>query len=131
MEALNRSSSTDLDAANAQEVNEHLYIMTEAPAQERASEHVQLVDTLQIKKTASVDLQVGTHTTRFILDSGATCNTMCTSEYKKMKNKHPLSPSTVDVFTWSAKQPVVNMGKFMEMLTYNGTYVGEEVHVLR
>ncbi|KAJ1092572.1 hypothetical protein NDU88_005682 [Pleurodeles waltl] len=79
MEAHKCSSTADSDDANALKANERLYLMTDSPAQERAPKHVQLVDKQQIKKTTTVDLQVQSHTTHFILYSGATCNIMYVS----------------------------------------------------
>ncbi|KAJ1103878.1 hypothetical protein NDU88_001299 [Pleurodeles waltl] len=79
MEARNLCSYSESDADNAREANESLYLLRDAPSQE----HVQLVDKRQIKKTAMVDLQFGSHTTRFVLDSEVTCNIMCVSEYEK------------------------------------------------
>ncbi|KAJ1171187.1 hypothetical protein NDU88_003057 [Pleurodeles waltl] len=131
VEARNRSSSTDSGADSTREANKHLYLMLDAQAQERTSEHVQLVDKRQIKKMMMVELQVRYRTTQFVLNSRATCNIMCMSEYKKMKSKPPLSSSTVDMFMWGVRQPVVNMGKFVETVTYNETSIQEEVHVLQ
>ncbi|KAJ1174709.1 hypothetical protein NDU88_000002 [Pleurodeles waltl] len=47
-----------------------------------------------------------------------------------MKHKPPQLPPTVDVFTWGAKRPTVNVGKFTKTLMYNDISVREEVHVL-
>ncbi|KAJ1120939.1 hypothetical protein NDU88_009086 [Pleurodeles waltl] len=114
-----------------QGTNERLYLMSNIPTQESTAQHVEVVDKRQIKKTATVDIQVGSHSMRFVLDSGATCNIMCVSEYEKMIHKPLLLPSSVVVLTWGARQPVLNMGKFVETLTYNNMSVQEEVHVLR
>ncbi|KAJ1134665.1 hypothetical protein NDU88_001116 [Pleurodeles waltl] len=63
VEAQNRSSSADSDAASSCDTNERLYLMSDILMQERTSEHVQLVDKQQIKKTATVEIQVGSHIT--------------------------------------------------------------------
>ncbi|KAJ1203720.1 hypothetical protein NDU88_007501 [Pleurodeles waltl] len=96
----------------------------------RTTEHVQLVDKWQIHKTAAVEIQIRSHVTRFVLDSGATCNIMCVSEYEKMKLKPRFMPSTIDMFTCEVRQLVGNMGNFVEPFTYNNMSVKEDVHVL-
>ncbi|KAJ1101312.1 hypothetical protein NDU88_006382 [Pleurodeles waltl] len=99
VEAQHCSSSANSDAASTYDTIECLYLMSDVRMQERTYEHVQLVDKRQIKKMAIVEIQVRSHITRFMLDSGATCNIVCVSEYEKMKHKPSLLSSNVDVFT--------------------------------
>ncbi|KAJ1155986.1 hypothetical protein NDU88_008711 [Pleurodeles waltl] len=80
MDTCNCSSSTDSDATSVREGNERLNLMIGGAATARQSEHIQLVNKKDIKKTATVDLRVGSHAARFVLDSGATCIFLCASE---------------------------------------------------
>ncbi|KAJ1148314.1 hypothetical protein NDU88_001151 [Pleurodeles waltl] len=57
VEAYNRSSSIDSDAASTHGANERLYLMLDAPACKLTPEHIQLVDKRQRKKIAMVELQ--------------------------------------------------------------------------
>ena len=68
---------------------------------------------------------------RFVLDSGATCNIMCASEYEKRKPKPDLSMSRVNLYHWGANTPVANLGKFPATLTYHDSSLREEIHVLK
>ncbi|KAJ1123456.1 hypothetical protein NDU88_001925 [Pleurodeles waltl] len=131
METHNLSSFTGSDAAITHDTKECLYLMSDVESQESMSEHIQLVNKQQKKKTAMAEIQVGSHATQFIFDSGAPCNIMCGSKYEKMKHKPSLLPFTIEVLTWGVRQPVINMGKFVETLTYHNISVQEEVHVLQ
>ena len=66
-----------------------------------------------------------------MLDTGATCNIMCASEYEKMEHKPPLNPSNDDIFQWGTKCPVTNLGKFIDVLTYKQRLMQDEIHVLK
>ena len=98
MDAYIRSPSAE--HATVQETSERLYLITEDATPKRHQAHIQILDKHDIKKTETVTLQVGKHTVPFILDSGATCNIMCASEYDKMEHKPSLTPSNVDIFQW-------------------------------
>ncbi|KAJ1153084.1 hypothetical protein NDU88_005851 [Pleurodeles waltl] len=96
VEAQNRRSSADSDATSKKGTNERLYLMSDVSMPARTTEHVQLVDKCQMQKTATVEIQIGSHITRFVLDNGTTCTIMCLSEYEKIKSKPLLIPSTVN-----------------------------------
>ncbi|KAJ1203735.1 hypothetical protein NDU88_007516 [Pleurodeles waltl] len=128
--AQNLSSSADSGAPSTRGTNECLYLRPDVSMPAHITEHVQLVDKWQIQKTAAVEIQFGSHVTRFVLDSGATCNIMCVSEYEKIKLKPRLMPSTIDIFTSEVRQLVGNMGNFVETFTYNKMSAQEDVYVL-
>ena len=90
------SHSPSADPVHTGRTSERLYILTEAAPPE--PQHIQRLEAQDIKKTESIELMVGTHMARFVLDSGARCNIMCASEYEKMEPKPELSSCRVNVY---------------------------------
>ena len=103
MDVTVHNSSSSSESVDAREQGERVYLMFETEKELRSRAHLKRLEVQKIKKTEIVVLHVGSHETPFVLDSGATCNIMCASEYEKMEHKPPLSRSSVDIFQWGGE----------------------------